>query len=362
VKVINVKNVDQALPIGVDLLLSEGVKRDSRNGPVYQYPTPVTTVYANPLERVLFWPSRKANPFFHLYESLWMLGGRNDVAPLSRYVKRMETFSDDGETFNGAYGFRWRKHFGIDQLLAIARALKADPSDRRQVLQIWDNECDLGSKSRDIPCNVAATFQIGVEGRLDMVVFNRSNDMIWGAYGANAVHFSYLLEYVACRIGVPVGTYTQISTNYHAYEEVLTGISELRPFANPYIQPPDPYSENPSEIKLFPLMSETSKLNPDGWDDELDMFLHHPQALGVRDPFFRRVAAPMHIAYSMYKERSEYSADRAMDYLRENMAQCDWKTAGLMWLESAKANRQQRKEAEARRAKAEDDGVNYEQN
>jgi hypothetical protein len=63
---------------------------------------PVMLHYERPTERVLFNKARDANPFFHLYEALWMLAGRNDVAPLAYYVKDMARFSDDGKTFNGA--------------------------------------------------------------------------------------------------------------------------------------------------------------------------------------------------------------------------------------------------------------------
>jgi len=50
-----------------------------------------------------------------------------------------------------------------------------------------------------------------------MVVFNRSNDMVWGCYGANAVHFSFLHEFIGRSTGLPLGTYTQVSVNLHAY-------------------------------------------------------------------------------------------------------------------------------------------------
>ena len=33
--------------------------------------------------------------------------------------------------------------------------------------------------------------------KLCMTVCNRSNDMLWGAYGANVVHMSMLQEFVA---------------------------------------------------------------------------------------------------------------------------------------------------------------------
>lgn len=195
--VINARNVQDALLSGLPFLKFKGVKRSSRNGEVLVAEGPVTTEYARPRERVLLLPERDANPFFHLFESLWMLNGNEDVAPLVHYVKRMATFSDDGKIFHGAYGHRWQHHFHFDQLTLIIRALKANPDDRRCVLQMWDTIADLGWPKRDIPCNTQAYFSRDYLGRLDMTVCCRSNDIIWGAYGANAVHFSMLQEFLA---------------------------------------------------------------------------------------------------------------------------------------------------------------------
>jgi len=236
-RLIQVRNVHEAYPWALQLLKEEGVRRDSRNGPVLMVPGGVTTVYKKPCERVVFWHQRDANPFFHLYEALWMLDGRNDVAGVARYVPRMADFSDDGRIFNAAYGYAWRYFFGqTDQLKIITARLRANREDRRSVLQMW-NAFDLDSTSKDVACNLAATFQRDHEGRLDLVVFNRSNDTILGCYGANAVHFSVLLEFMASEIGCEVGTYTQVSVNWHAYlnkdYEKLQGI----PLPNPYRAP-----------------------------------------------------------------------------------------------------------------------------
>src|SRR5690348_17067041 len=103
-RVLEARNAHDALPKGIRLMRNHGVSRDSRNGQVLQAPWPVTTVYTKPCERVMFWPERDANPAFHLYESLWMLQGRNDLSPLLRYVRDFGRFSDDGETLYGAYG------------------------------------------------------------------------------------------------------------------------------------------------------------------------------------------------------------------------------------------------------------------
>src|SRR5258708_35739439 len=70
----------------------------TRNGKCLVVDEPVLISYTHPKERVLFNPVRDANPFFHLYESLWMLAGRNDLKSLAYYCSRMKEFSDDGKT------------------------------------------------------------------------------------------------------------------------------------------------------------------------------------------------------------------------------------------------------------------------
>jgi thymidylate synthase len=257
------------------------VERPSRNGPVLMIDEPVTITYTHPKERVLFNAVRDANPFFHVYESLWMLAGRNDVAPLVYYVKDFIKFSDDGRTLNGAYGYRWRKHEvkgevfqgdqwneTYDQLDLLVAHLKADPNSRRAVLQMWNVEDDLlkigGGKcamcdgageiqtggppspswmicpkcrnikdkgSKDVCCNLSVMFSLREMDRgeklyggplprmLDMTVTNRSNDLLWGLLGANYVHFTVLQEYMAARLGVEVGKYHHISNNLHVYKD-----------------------------------------------------------------------------------------------------------------------------------------------
>lgn len=169
------RNINDAFRNLVYLFSSEGrafnkeskvVRKESRNGPVLTVEEPIMLSYSQPKERVLFNQSRDANPFFHLYESLWMLAGRNDVEPLAYYASNMRNYSDDRETLNGAYGYRW-KHSqvpdhqnwddgdGVNQLDIIVEHLKADPNSRRAVLQMWNVEDDLlkigGEKCRE--CN-----------------------------------------------------------------------------------------------------------------------------------------------------------------------------------------------------------------
>lgn len=329
-QIIHARNVEEALILGMKKTAAEGKNRDSRNGPVYTFSEPLTTVYEKPRERVMFLPERDCNPFFHFMESLWMLAGRNDVEWISRYNSTFEQFSDDGVTFHGAYGYRWRNmfidpetHQPVDQLATIAKALTDNPEDRRIVLQMWDTSLDLGMIGKDFPCNLTATFRINPDGYLDMTVFNRSNDLIWGAYGANAVHFSVLQEVLAAWIGVPVGRYWQISTNFHAYHatyEKHKAITELSPGFTDY----ELGNVRPFDIVNIPI---------DKWFAELDMFISEGPALGYTDPFFRKVAIPMLQTWDAWKNKDDpFHTQNAIELARK-IGALDWQKACVEWLE-----------------------------
>lgn len=230
-KIIRARNVQEAYFHGLKYLRKRGAVEDSRAGPVMVAPGPVMTEYARPLERVLVDGLRDANPFFHLMEAMWMLAGRNDVESIQYYNSRMSYFSDDGVAFNAAYGHRWRRFFGTDQIVNAVEQLRADPTTRRTVIQMWKGGEDGMGKSKDYPCNTACFFRAhrwrGTGNWvLDMTITNRSNDVIWGAYGANAVHMSVLHEFVAAMAGMITGKMYQLSNNYHAYLDVLGKVGE----------------------------------------------------------------------------------------------------------------------------------------
>lgn len=329
---IKARNVHQALPEAARLLVSNMVSRPSRNGPVVQFTGPLSTEYTRPNERVLFWNARDANPFFHLFEALWMLAGRNDVAFPARFAKQLAQYSDDGVTFNGAYGFRWRAHFGRDQLVDIGNALWRDPTCRRQVLTMWDGRRDLGMASKDLPCNVTAFLQLNAQGELDLMVCNRSNDMIWGCYGANAVHFSVLLEYMAARIQRPVGRYHQVSMNTHVYQDrhgaMLHALAEEAPDIRPR---PCPYELE--QVAPVPLVSTPIS----EWDRDLYLLLSSGSNYTFQDPFFEHVAKPLMRAHT------RYSADTPNRYAdaRGELEACqatDWKRAATEWINRRERN------------------------
>jgi len=333
--VIRARNVHMALPIAINTLEQVGTISDSRNGMVIAAPEAVTTVYERPMERVLFHDWRDANPFFHFYESLWMLAGRRDIAPLVRYVSRFTEYSDDGIIMNAAYGWRWRVT-NDDQLHEIVKQLRENSGTRRAVLQIWSAGEDLFMGGKDVACNIAATFQVRREGVLDMNVFCRSNDIIWGCYGANAVHFSMLHEYIAARSGYPIGRYTQTSVNWHAYLDIWNRMAPQCVSAN-YS---DPYADGlAAPTPLFMATNgAVSDRDADDWDRDCRMFVNAsgtaPSESLLKTPFFRHVALPIVRAHDVFKDRADGTVSRfikAQELLNACAAE-DWRIACRMWL------------------------------
>lgn len=381
------------------------VRRDSRNGPVLMVDEPVMVTYTHPTERVLFNPARDANPFLHVYESLWMLAGRDDVAPLAYYAKNMANYSDDGRTLNGAYGRRWRsakvqdgnrEHDTeyVDQLDQLVDHLKADTNSRRAVLQMWNVEDDLmkigghectwcadggresclncgqtglSKGSKDVCCNTAVYFSIRerhteldsggvtpwmqpvsvpvVDRYLDMTVTNRSNDMIWGMLGGDYTTFSFLQEYMAARLGVEVGRYTQMTNNLHAYEsnwkpeEWLSTSSVPVPIISktvPLVKSPEAFDR---EVARF-----VEQCGGEEWRKPLVADEHGvnvAQRQDYTEPFLRDVAWPMMLAHRAHKYKGVdvHGINAFIGVCLANIEDAHWQIACINWFNKRRDRR-----------------------
>ena len=348
IRAITVDNVDDALTQGLMHLHSAGIKNTSRNGDVMVSPSLFATCYIKPQHRVLMNPKRDANPFLHLFEALWVLGGREDVGFLTMFSKRFTEFSDNGITFHAPYGHRLRKKFGFDQINLACKHLKANPDSRRVVLQIWDANLDLDAKSKDLPCNdlVMCTMNPARTG-LDITVCCRSNDAVWGAYGTNAVQFSMLQEYMAGKIGVPVGVYTQLSNNFHVYEwneywqwfKQNGGYQDAYHYESKLVVPTPLYERiDDTEITGFDIDMNRMFAIYDRHRAEMDnttRFLHFADdavATLFTTKFFGCVVRPMLAALAAHKRGQPMQRDAVFMLLRGDLPQnLDWFEAARIW-------------------------------
>lgn len=323
-------DVNEAYEEGMNLLMDMGEWEDSQRGRVLVMPEPVTTVYMRPDKRVLFNARRDANPFFHLVESIWMLAGERNAQFLDRYVKDFSTrFGEGNGEIHGAYGYRWRNHFDEDQIPVVGRMLYEAPLTRRAVLTMWDPNYDLDVDKNDIPCNTQIFFRVkedqlvdtdGMRGLvLDMMVTNRSNDAIWGAYGANAVHMSVLHEVMAGLAGVSLGTYYQTSFNFHAYEPVLRKMEPFEPTAyvgepSPIIRATTPSSRRSEASEL--LASCKTVIDTEGLAETGVYWLDN-------------TVRPMMMAHRLWKEKDRTGAISEL----EKVQSTDWRAAAKAWFE-----------------------------
>jgi len=291
-------NVNSAFVEGFWHLKTAGKHEDTRNGEALVAPGPVVTEYLFPQQRVMFNPIRDANPVFHLMESIWMLAGGKNVEWLLPFNSQFGRYAEDNGDVHGAYGFRWRSHFGFDQIQSAVELLSTNPDTRQVVITMWDPDSDLGVKKRDIPCNT----QIYVDrrgDRLNMTVMARSNDALWGVYGANVVHMSVLQEVLAAGVNVPIGAYRQFSNNFHAYVEAP---NVGRFLDNPSLGNDNRYEDRgvwgSTAVTIMPLVGEGEAYGMFLSDCE-SFVMDHTGPFNTR--FMNEIAAPLRQMYHQRK-------------------------------------------------------------
>lgn len=336
--VINARNANDALGQGIQLIRTSAEPIESRVGMTLEVPMPVATVYHKPWERVLLSKVRDANPFFHLMEAMWIIAGRDDVKFLTEFNKRMSEYSDDGKIFNAPYGCRIRNHFPsvyegettLDQLKTVVGILRNDPNSRQAIVQIWDPK-DLAPEvnTKDKACNMSMVFRIR-NGELCVTVYNRSNDMIWGAYGANVVQFSMIQEYVAAQLGLPLGTYTQVSNSYHIYTDGPGGAVWNR-LLDGYDADENIY-DSVVNNQVYMMDYDMSAM-----DYDLNLFFNTYDQFGIKElgemqcwksQYFNQLIMPVLCVYLVHKQHGPTEALKHT----HNIQSDDWRLACEDWL------------------------------
>ncbi|AIX13049.1 thymidylate synthase [Erwinia phage phiEa2809] len=180
---------------------------------------------ANPRDRWLSVPGRNSSALAAIGETFWVLAGRNDVEFMQRLLpKNAGKFSDDGVTWRAAYGPRIYAHGQLD---SVIDRLRKNPNTRQAYLTLYDPALDSDqglekshpegkAVTKDMVCNFALAFNIK-DNKLNMTVFNRSQDVLWGMSTINFIEFSILQEIVANILEVDLGVYRLVSNNLHFY-------------------------------------------------------------------------------------------------------------------------------------------------
>jgi len=159
-------------------------------------------------------------------EQLWFLMGENDPAWLRPFTKIWDDFiEEDGKVTS--YGYRWRKHFGRDQLAELIKHLKEKPGSRHGVVIAWDPKEDglTAKPKKNVPCLFAFTVNI-IGGRVCLHNIIRSQDVFLGL-PHDVAGFAFLQHVIAQELGLPVGTYSHSISNAHFYSDQYQAAKEL---------------------------------------------------------------------------------------------------------------------------------------
>ena len=138
-----------------------------------------------------------------------------------------DPFMEKDGTLSSAYGWRWRHHFGRDQLGKTIELLEKEPSSRHGVIVTWDPKDDGfgGTPKKNVPCPFTYVINI-IGGRLNMHNILRSNDMMLGC-PFDTFGFALLQCIIAQRLGVRPGIYTHSISNAHIYDNHYEGAKEI---------------------------------------------------------------------------------------------------------------------------------------
>ena len=217
-------------------------------------------------------PERKLSYPFMFGEATWMLQGKNDVKSVSKYVGGIKRFSDDGETFFGAYGPKI-----ITQWSYIIKTLTADQDSRQAIISIWREN---PRSSKDIPCTLTLQFFLREASDalwLHTIASMRSNDA-WLGVPYDTFNFSAISFFIAChlnKLGIKckLGELIIQAGSRHIYESDFNKLDNI--FASNFDDKPeisfnkliDKYKDEPLKfVKILEEMAdlEGTELRPNG--------------------------------------------------------------------------------------------------
>lgn len=169
--------------------------------------------------------NRKMFPGTAAAETAWYVSGLQDATLMMRHAKVvwekfLEPWPDGGEGpfVRNAYGHRWRRHFGRDQLGLAIEALRKNPTDRRIWISAWDPSDDgLGMTGQlNVPCPVGFTFSI-LDGKLQSSYLLRSSDVFVGL-PYDVMGHAMLMAMVATELNVGLGHMHFTLAHPHIYD------------------------------------------------------------------------------------------------------------------------------------------------
>ena len=153
-------------------------------------------------------------------EQIWfIMGSKNPDDFVNKFTPIWKDFTEEDGTIPAAYGYRWRKHFGRDQLGSLLNLLEKEQGSRHGVVVTWDPADDglgVGTQKKNVPCPFVWTVNV-VGNKLHLHNIVRSNDMMLGC-PHDVAGFALLQAILAGKLGLKIGTLTHSISNAHIYD------------------------------------------------------------------------------------------------------------------------------------------------
>lgn len=204
----NFKNSTEAFEHYYDEIMNNGVYTNNGTKAMYN----VCFTIENPMDNEITTSWRKFSLSYAKKEWEWYLSGWPYVTEIKKYAKIWDKMHGGDDRVNSNYGYQWIRN---GQLAKCIDQLKDNPNSRQAWISIYDGK-EKDDYKYDTPCTMCVGFDIK-NGKLDMTVIMRSNDLIYG-FANDQYCFSRLQQMVADHLQLPVGTYTHFAHDLHIYE------------------------------------------------------------------------------------------------------------------------------------------------
>ena len=180
-----------------------------------------------------------------LHELLWYLSGEEHVSNLKEKTGIWESWSDENDMLESAYGRFWRRYpypdrgfegeawadpskndnvnyegmyeegqYTFDQLGHVIDNIKKNPNSRRHVISAWHPVNAAVSKLP--PCHLLFVFNVQSGDTLNLHLTQRSGDIALGV-PFNISCYSLLQRIVAQETGLKVGNFNHTIVDAHIY-------------------------------------------------------------------------------------------------------------------------------------------------
>lgn len=220
----------------LELILKEGIRKDTRNGYTYSYFGSLLRFNTNNGDSFPLLTTKKVFIRGIIEELLWFLRGSTNSKELEEkginiwkgnstreYLDSMGLYNYPEGELGPIYGFQWRSFNGkIDQIRYVLEELELKNS-RRALISAW-NPVQLKQQALP-PCHILYNFFKNDDENLSCMMYMRSADLFLGV-PFNIASTALLCMIIAKVMGMKTKDICISICDNHIYDEHITQVSE----------------------------------------------------------------------------------------------------------------------------------------